>query len=125
MACEDEPAMRPERHELGVVPAHPDCAFVRNLDIASAAIIPARDTGRINSEVADRRLKVLDVRRIIVAEAQEVYPCPRANADGTEVGCEAGVSCSLPIEQIESLGFGSTHDGILNAIMAYKGNTGF
>ena len=125
MGLESKPTIRPEWQDLDAVPSHPTCPFVRNLDVATSAIIRARDAGRISNEAAEQRLRVLDIRRVIVAEAQEKYPCPLANVEGTEEGCEAGVSCSLPIGQIEILGFGNTQDGILNAIMARKGNTGF
>jgi|GEM_PF-1838599 len=125
MGLESKPTIRPEWQELDAIPSHPTCPFVRNLDVATGAIMRARDAGRISNEVAEQRLSVLDIRRVIVVEAQGMYPCPLANAEGAEEGCGAGTSCSLPIDQIESLGFGNTQDGILNAIMARKGNTGF
>lgn len=120
-------AIRPEWEELDAIPIHPDCPFVRDVDVASDALEHALEEGCISRQAAALRLGVLNVRRIIIKEAQYAYGCPLMDKpeDGEPV-CGASLNCPLPIGRIETLGFGDTRDGITNALSTTdKGNTGF
>mgnify|MGYP001002176079 CR=1 FL=1 len=113
--------IRTEWKELNAVPAHPNCPIVKDLDIAHTTIENAVGAGIIDAETAQRRIGAINLRRLVITNAQAEYGC-RGVCDGEAADeyFEAGqpkaepgklapdLICDLPVGRVEAYAFGGS-----------------
>jgi hypothetical protein len=115
------PQLSAEWNNHKIEPSFPECPLVVDVDVAEQVVRAALEDGMIDEDSAKRRLTTLNLRRLVIAGAQDAHGCrgecsPAGPNDSTEQipkpapapgQLPADLTCNLPVGRIEANAYGN------------------
>lgn len=125
--------VRAEWGDLDVLPEFPACPTAIDIDLAHDTIDTAVNAGVIDQESAKRRISVLNLRRIVLSNAQAEYGCrgqcvaevPAEEAPVMPGQLPADLTCNLPVGRIETFAFGTPGEPAQTYVTIQTNGMGF